>query len=549
MTLKGGTSMSSGQKRVLRDTKGSPLTRRRFIQAATALGGTTASFSAMSAWGHLAEAQTSTPPPLEGGGDGTSVVILGAGPAGLVAGYELQNKGYDVTILEASDRVGGHVFTVRKGSHNHEIGHDPQTAEFDEGQWIDLGAWRIPYVHRALHHYMHEFHIPTIMRTDLNMNAYAYMQGIEGPLNERPVRISEAMIDMQGYTNELLAKALDQDKLDTPLTEEDRDILVDYLVNTGLLSRDDLSYGPNTARGAAAIDGGVFNRAVPTSPIPFEDWLPFISAAGNVTPFGNLLHQPVMMKPVNGMSEIYESGFQPEVEDNLTFQAEVQEIHQSDNGVEIVYLDKNSGETQTVKADYCISTIPLGVFIQLPKKDVSQSTLEAMYNLPYVPVGKIGLQFKRRFWEQDEAIYGGMTLTNDPTIGTITYPAWDMHTQKGVLQAYYNFGNGALEVSKLSHEDRIEHALAFGSKIHPQYRDEFETGFSVAWHNMPYALGGWSTPSAHALEEYYPRLAEPDGRIYFAGDFLSHVPGWQEGAIEAAWYQIEKLHERASKSS
>lgn len=541
--------MTASQNRILSDTQGSPLTRRRFIQAISALGGTAASWSAMSAWGHLASAQTPVPPALEGGGNGTSVVILGAGPAGLVSGYELMNKGYDVTILEAADRIGGHVFTVRKGVHNHEIGHDPQTCEFDDDEWVDLGAWRIPYTHHGVHHYLREFHIPCIIHTDLNMNAYAYMQGIEGPMNERPVRIREAYVDMQGYTSEMLAKALNKELLDTPLTEEDRDILIEHLIEVGLLSRDTLSYGPNTARGASAIAGGVFQQAVPTSPIPLEDWLPFFNASGALTPLEELLHEPVMMKPVNGMSEIYESGFLPHVQDRLKMEAEVHEINQSDQGVEIAYLDKMSGEMQTVSADYCVSTIPLGVFIQLPKKDVSQDTLEAMYNMPYFPVGKIGLQFGRRFWEEDEAIYGGLTLTNEPTIGTIAYPTWDFNTKKGVLQAYYNFGNNALEVSALSHEDRIEHALAFGSKIHPQYRDEFESGFSVAWHNMPYALGGWTSLTDYAQKTYYPRLAEPDGRIYFAGDFLSHVPGWQEGAIEAAWIQIEKLHERAAKSA
>lgn len=539
--------MSKRNNGVVFDGQGTPLTRRKFIQAITALGGTAASWSAMSAWGHLASAQTTSPPILEGGGKNTSVVILGAGPAGLVSGYELMNQGYDVHILEADDRVGGHVFTVRQGRHSHEIGHEPQTCEFDEGEWVDLGAWRIPYSHYALHHYLREFHIPCIIHTDLNMNAYAYMQGIAGPLNEHPVRIREAVVDMQGYTSELLAKALDQEMLDAPITEEDRDIFIDYLIEVGLLSRDDLTYGPNTARGASAIAGGVFQRAVPTSPIPLQDWLPFVNASGGLTPLNHLLHEPVMMKPVNGMSEIYESGFLPQVQEQLTLNAEVREIHQSENGVEIAYLDKQSGEMQTVRADYCISTIPLGVFIQLPEKDVSQSTLEAMYNMPYFPVGKIGLQFRRRFWEEDEAIYGGLTITNEPTIGTISYPTWDFNMQKGVLQAYYNFGNAALEVSSLSHEDRIEHALEFGSKIHPQYREEFETGFSVAWHNMPYALGGWTNLAAYSLEKYYPRLAEPDGRIYFAGDFLSHVPGWQEGAIEAAWIQIEKLHERVTK--
>lgn len=528
---------------------GIPLTRRTFIQAVTALGGTAAAMSAMSAWGHLASAQPTSPPTLEGGGGGTSVVILGAGPAGLVAGYEMMNKGYDIRILEADNRVGGHVFTVRRGSHTNEIGGEPQTCEFDEGEWVDLGAWRIPYMHQSVHHYMREFRIPTIHHTDLNMNAYSYMEGIAGPLNERPVRIREVVMDMQGYTSELLAKALDQELLDTPLSEDDRDAFIEYLVDVGLLSSNDLTYGPNMARGWAELEGAGFQRDVPTEPLPLQDLLPFVRASGGLTPLNNLLHQPVMTKPANGMSQIYEEGFRPEVDQHLTLNSEVQEVRQSEDGVEIVYLDKESGETNTITADYCISTIPLSVFIQLPRKDVENSTLEAMYNAPYFPTGKMGMQFRRRFWEEDDWIYGGLTITNVPEIGTIAYPTWDYHMQKGVLQSYYNFGNTALEVSSLPLEERIELALEFGSKIHPQYREEFETGFSVAWHRMPYALGGWASWAPYAREEYYPRLLEPDGRIYFAGDFLGHLPGWMEGAIQASWLQVDKLHQRVTQAA
>ena len=48
-------------------------------------------------------------------GNGKSVVVLGAGIAGLVAAYELRNAGYKVTLLEARDRVGGRVWTIRGG--------------------------------------------------------------------------------------------------------------------------------------------------------------------------------------------------------------------------------------------------------------------------------------------------------------------------------------------------------------------------------------------------------------------------------------------------
>lgn len=529
-------------------TGGAPLTRRRFIQAVGALGGTAAVWSGLSAWGQIAEAKQVAPPQLEGDVGGTSVVVLGAGPAGLVAGWELSKRGYTVQVLEADDRVGGHVFTARRGRRTRELGREEQVCDFDEGQWFDAGAWRIPSMHHGVHHYLREFQIPTIHHTDINMNAYVYLEGIRGPLNARPVRIREAYVDMTGYSAELLAKALDQDLLDVELTADDRDAFIEYLVEVGLLSNEDLNYGPNLARGWSALDGGGFFQDVPTAPYALQDILPVAGAVGDFTPLTNLLHQPVMLKPAKGMSQIYEEGFQVALGEKLLLQAEVREIHQSDTGVEIVYVDKPSGETRTIAADYCISTIPLSIVNTL-QTDLSTSTREAIQGCAYNGVGKLGLQFKRRFWEEDEDIYGGITSTNIGQIGGISYPTWDYHTQKGVLQAYYNFGNNAIAVSNLSYQERIELALEHGSKIHPQYRDEYDgKGFSVSWHLMPYAKGGWAGWSAYGRQNYYPRFMEPDGRIYFAGDFLSYLGGWMEGAIESAWLQVENLRTRVMQS-
>lgn len=164
--------------------------------------------------------------------------------------------------------------------------------------------------------------------------------------------------------------------------------------------------------------------------------------------------------------------------------------------------------------------------------------------LPSAGAGFYRLQFSRRFWEEDDRIFGGVTRTNVPTIGSIAYPSYGFLGPKGVLQGYYNFGKEAIEVSNLSPQARIDLALEFGSKIHPQYRDTFETGFSVAWHRVPYSLGGWPAYNSRTREQYYPRLLEPDGRIYLVGEHLSYLPGWQEGAVRAAWLQSEKLHRR-----
>lgn len=531
---------------------GPHVTRRQFLQAVGAAGGAAAMMGAMTAWGHMgvSAAALTEPPKLTTNGAGKSVVILGAGCAGLVCGYELMNKGYQVTILEAEDRVGGHAYTARRGMHTHEFGSDLQVCDFDEGQWVDLGAWRIPYTHRGLQHYLTEFRIPCINHENLNMNAYVYQEDSSvGPLAGKPVRIRQSLIDMRGYSSELLAKAINKGQLDDVLTKEDRDNFVDYLISVGFLSRDDLSYGPNTVRGWTALDGAGGDVIEPAEPFKLDDLLPFAAAAGDQTLWGELYQQPVMLKPAKGMAQIYEEGFAPALSNSILLSSPVLELHQDDSGVTVVYR-VGDADSATIKADYCISTIPLSVLLDMPNVDLSGDMRAAMADCNYAPVGKIGLQFKRRFWEEDDWIYGGISNVSDPMIGSLSYPTWDYHQEKGVIQAYYNFGVSAIQMSKLSYADRIKYAVDFGTKLHgPAFKDEFETGFSVAWHRVPYAKGAWANWSDASFHNSLPKLIPPDGRLYLAGGFLSIIADWQEGAIQAAWMQLTALDERVAKEA
>lgn len=70
------------------------------------------------------------------------VVVLGAGLAGLAAGYELTRAGHEVTVLEAQERPGGRVLTLRT---------------FDDGLYADAGAARIPDGHEWVLRYVREF--------------------------------------------------------------------------------------------------------------------------------------------------------------------------------------------------------------------------------------------------------------------------------------------------------------------------------------------------------------------------------------------------------
>ena len=132
------------------------------------------------------------------------------------------------------------------------------------------------------------------------------------------------------------------------------------------------------------------------------------------------------------------------------------------------YVDAN-GQMKRVDADYCVSSIPLPVLSGLPK-DLSQPVQAAIAASMYDGAGKIGLQFKRRFWEEDDAIYGGRSWT-DQEIGQIIYPSHGFRSRKGMLVGYFlDFGRTMrerppAERQRLATRTRRAHASAMRHRV------------------------------------------------------------------------------------
>ncbi|MDN5620596.1 MAG: FAD-dependent oxidoreductase [Psychrobacter sp.] len=159
----------------------------------------------------------------------------------------------------------------------------------------------------------------------------------------------------------------------------------------------------------------------------------------------------------------------------------------------------------------------------------------------------MGLEFKRRFWEEDEWIYGGITYTDLP-LTQISYPSQDMFsTGSGVLLGAYGFGEPSYKFNSLTPKESINAALAYGKQIHPQYTKEFRSGTSVAWHRIPWTLGCYGIWSESSREQYYETLCKIDHRIVLAGEHCSHIPAWQEGAILSGMDAAKRLHQKAKK--
>lgn len=505
-------------------------TRRHFLEQLGALGGSTLIVSAMTSW-ELMGRPAGPRPVLTGRPSGTKVIVLGAGVSGLTVGYELGKLGYDYRILEARDRVGGVSWSVRKGSEHTEIGGERQVCNFDDGLYINAGPWRIPSTHSGVLGYCKEFGVPLELFINETEASYFYYEGANfGPLANTRVRLREVKADMIGYTSELLAKAADQGKLDVPLTAEDKERLIDFLVEEGYLDSADHVYRATAVRGSG-------------SPYDFKALLQsgFGSQIRSVSPLSGGTSAASIFQPVGGMDQ-FPKGFQRAIGNGkITFNAEVQSIHQMADHVKIVYLDTKIGKKTEITADYCVSCIPLSVLSGIDV-DLSPEMMAAVKATKYSSSAKMGLQMKRRFWEEDDGIFGGHLYSNLP-IGDFAYPSNGYFTQKGVLLGLYDNGRLA-DLVKLPVRERIEHVLRHSSKVHPQMRQEFESAYGVWWQKVKYSQGGYAVGGS---ADRRAQLNKPDRRVYLGCAALA-LPEWQESAISAAWSALKALHERVMRA-
>jgi monoamine oxidase len=520
------------------------LSRRDLLRMIGVAAGGASMYQAMSTLGIAADSPYRGPIDLQGVPKGASVLILGAGMAGMAAAYELRNAGYTVQVLEYNGRAGGRNWTWRGGDRYTELGGATQECRFDKDLYINPGPWRIPYHHRGMLTYCKRLGVPLEAFVQTNYNAYLHSARAFGG---RPKRFREVKADYHGHVAELLAKATRQNALDAAVSKEDREKLLESLREWGALDKN-FAYVTSEAgserRGfTKKPGGGLAGRPIPSDPVGLTDVLHSDLWRG-LTAGDELDMQTSLFQPVGGMGRVGEA-FGRELGPLIRYNAKVIDIRQDKRGVTATYEDTQShGAKLTARADWCLCTIPLPILAQIPM-NVGPAMGAAISAVPYASSVKVGLQFKRRFWEEDEHIYGGITYTDLP-IMNIAYPNTGYHGGgKGVLLGAYIFGVSAMDFTAMPPEERVRKAVDYGAQIHPQYREEFDNGVAMAWHRSPFTMGCFGMWSDEARARHYDDLCQIDGRIALAGEHASFLGGWQEGAVTSALDAISRLHQRA----
>jgi monoamine oxidase len=517
--------------------------RRQLLTAIGKVGGTAALYHAMTALGHAEPTQFDGPPKLSGARKGASVIVLGAGLAGMLAAYELRRAGYKVRVIEYQNRPGGRNYTVRGGDTIPEVGGAVQQVKFAPGNYLNPGPWRIPYHHQALLHYCQEFGVALEPFVQINHNGYVHSDKAYGG---KPQRYAEVAVDFKGHVAELLAKAVNRNALDDTLSKEDKQKLIEAMRGWGVLDKDMAYTSSLKVSAQRGYDippgGGVKGAPTPSQVAGLNDVLDPRMWGTIGFYLGNVM-QTTMFQPVGGMDMIGK-GFAKQLAGLISYNSKVTKIAQDGAGVTVSYEDVASGKKSEAKADWCVCTIPLPILSQIDVQ-VSDAMKTAIKSVPYHSSCKVGLEMKRRFWEEDEQIYGGHSFTTQ-SISQLSYPSYGFF-KKGpsVLLGAYAGGAAAFAFGGMTPEQRIEEALKQGSVFHKQYRSEFSNGVAVAWSRIPWILGCASTWSDDIRKQHYQNLVGIDGRVVLAGEHASYIGAWMEAALLSSLDAITRLHQKA----
>ena len=358
------------------------------------------------------------------------IIIIGAGIAGLSAGYELTQLGHQVTILEARARPGGRIQTLRE--------------PFADGLHAEAGAARISDSHDLVLKYVKLFGLPL-----------------------------EPM-----YPSQLSA-----------LTAEGRGM-----------------------------------KRVKIDRLTKELGKTFGSELGGA---------PARWSKIRGGNDLLPMAFGERLANKIHYNSPVVRIEQDETSARAVVMQ--NGKAEMLTADRILCTVPFSVLrkIQLPA-NFSEKKIKAINELNYADVSRVYLQTKKRSWE--DAGLNGFGLTKEGV--EVWQPTWNQPGPRGIVMTYARPGT-AEPIAAMKESERINSTIKQLDSFLPGVRENFETGTSKCWSEDEWARGAWAFAGVGGLLLF----AQPEGRIHIAGEHLSLLASWMQGALISSAQAIKQIHE------
>jgi monoamine oxidase len=247
---------------------------------------------------------------------------------------------------------------------------------------------------------------------------------------------------------------------------------------------------------------------------------------------------PGRWSKIKGGTDLLPKAFADRLGKKIHYGVRVVRLEQDANSARAVFLDAGSGGSQhSLSADRILCTIPFSVLrdIELPAS-FSERKRNTIKTLRYDSVSRVYLQSKNRFWEAQGL--SGFALTGEPV--EIWQPTWSQPGTRGILMTYNRPGQ-AERVSNMKESERISSTLNQLDKIFPGLRGNYERGATKCWIEDEFARGAWAFVGMRDMIS----AAAPEGRIHFAGEHLSLMSSWMQGALSSGLRAVKEINEAA----
>jgi monoamine oxidase len=459
------------------------------------------------------------------------IIVVGAGMAGLVAAYELEQKGHTVTLLEAeSKHLGGRI----------------RTHHFASGTTGELGAMRIPKQHELTRRYVRMFKLELRPFIQTNPEACLFVRGqllrqrdgakLATAFKLRPNEIGKSSDDLWAHAVTKRWKALSAEERNdlfaiTPRTEAVRTL--DKLSVAAILNAAGLSDEAQEFIAVTQAQESLLPTAITEA---MRDEVLDVYGEGMDEIVGGMEQLPLAL--------VKHLKVPPRVG------CEVTALHQDNKGVTAVYRER--GQEQRVTGDHLICTLPFPVLQRLTiTPALTTPKQRAIRTLHYESASKVLFDCTERFWELQAGIYGGGTLTDRPTDMTY-YPSdnvakdRDVSRKGGCLLASYSWGMKARRWAALPKSEVVAQTIKELHAIHPEVAAKGMVRDSAFWnwdtHRWSGGAFSWFMPEQHT--QLHQHLLEPEGRIYLAGEHVSLAHSWIQGAIESGLRCVRLILER-----
>jgi monoamine oxidase len=500
---------------------------------------------------------------------GLKVGVIGGGLAGLAAAFELRKLGFDITIYDAlEDRIGGRIYTYYFNR--------------QKDLYHELGAMRIPVTHETVWHYLKLFNLPTRPFIQYNPNSFVYLKKTRvrnDPDGLNAIRHIYPRYDLNSWEQSVSWRKLFSLGVDGHLwsasTEERSEIIETkpYYSNRTLQWSDNTNIGMMQSAGLsqAAIElvsnfypllvGNLYNSYIDFVQEEYPADTTYVyEIPGGFSRLPQAFFNALMYAgPYLGLDGAclgkvsYHQGCWV---DGIYFDCDGKRVM-------LKYKHLKSGQSMMENFDYVVSAIPFSTLRTIDIDPLfSNIKMRAIREVNYTPAQKSLLLCKERFWEK-EGIIGGPSFTDLP-LSSIWYPCDHVKYlntsngrmqdpgnvpsgEPGVLLATYNFNLDSTRLSNQPEQSALEEIKREITAVHglpPKYLDSVIEGFqSVNWDHQPTIRGALSffSPEQKKIFSYGMALPEYGGRVFFAGEHISAVHRWIQGALQTGMQAANDL--------